>query len=154
MATMVQHPLYEWVEVDVEGANYPEYDGTQNCAQIGVEAFFYSPSEDGEPWFDPNQPRPASMRQQPIPYPTYSKLDTALVQVCHDCPFVRECFAHALVNEEFGFWAGTNEHDRNRLRKKYKVRLSMSDFYKFNDNDVRHLAALFAKQQESVDGVD
>jgi hypothetical protein len=154
MAVMVKHPVYPWVEVDVERAKYPDYDGTQNCAQIGLEAFYHTADEDSEPWYEPNQPRPSSMRQQRVPYPTYSKLDTALLQVCHDCPFLKECFAHAMVNEEFGFWGGTNEGDRKRLRKKFKVNVNETSFYRFTDNEAKYLAKLFAERQEVSDGVD
>lgn len=154
MPKWVQHPVYEWIKVNLQGAGLPKYDGTQNCAQIGLEAFYYSADEGDEPWFVEGDPRPSSMRQLRLPYPTYSRHDAFLLKVCHDCPFLAECFAHAVVNEEYGFWGGTNPGDRNRLRRTHRVRLN-KNFTQFTDNDARLLAKLLqqATEQEEEDGV-
>jgi hypothetical protein len=155
MGREVQHPVYEWVKIDLDDAvGFPEYDGTQPCAQIGLEAFYYE--HDDEPWYVTHDDRPASMRQLRLPYPNYSRLDASLLQVCHDCPFVAECFSHALLNEEWGFWGGTNVGDRKRLRKKLGIKLSDSKFYEFSDADARALAKIFASLhvEENADGVE
>ena len=155
MSRIVQHPVYEWVKVDLDDAvGFPEYDGTQPCAQIGLDAFYYE--HDDEPWYVESDKRPASMRQLRLPYPTYSRLDASLLEVCHDCPFVAECFSHALLNEEFGFWGGTNVGDRKRLRKKLGIKLSDSKFYEFSDAEARMLTKIFNSlgTEEDDDGVE
>lgn len=156
MSRVIQHPVYEWVKIDLDDVvGFPEYDGTQPCAEIGLEAFYYD--ADDEPWYVAERnKRPSSMRQLRLPYSTYSRLDASLLQVCHACPFVAECFGHALLNEEFGFWGGTNVGDRKRLRKKFGIKLSDSKFYEFSDADARALAKIFASlnTEEDANGVE
>jgi len=157
MSRVVQHPIYHWVTIDLEDVvGLPDYDGTQTCAQVGLEAFYYEADETSEPWYVEGGERPSTMRQIRLPYPTYSRLDATLINVCHDCPFVARCFGHALLNEEFGFWGGTNPGDRKRLRKKLGIKLSDSKFYQFSDADARALAKIFASLnvEEDADGLE
>ncbi|QUH00654.1 WhiB family transcriptional regulator [Saccharopolyspora erythraea] len=37
-------------------------------------------------------------------------------KVCHTCPVIRECRAHALATREpYGVWGGLSEHERRTL---------------------------------------
>jgi WhiB family redox-sensing transcriptional regulator len=42
---------------------------------------------------------------------------------CGSCPVSTECLDHALHFEAFGFWAGTSERERRRLRRLRGIRL-------------------------------
>lgn len=149
----VQHPIYPWLSTEVSDVTYPDYDGTQNCAQVGVEVFFYSADEEDEPYVERGRNIPSVMKKFKLPYKTYSYHDALLVDVCHDCPFLQQCFAHSLVNEEYGFWAGTNAGDRNRLRKQHNIKLHSNDFNVFSDADARRIARAMQLEQEDNDGV-
>ena len=38
--------------------------------------------------------------------------------ICNSgCPYLKECFAWAMENQEPGVWGGTSEHDRNMIRR-------------------------------------
>ena len=39
-------------------------------------------------------------------------------KVCYACPVEKECLNYALVSFERGFWGGTTENERNRIRTK------------------------------------
>ena len=154
MPMIVQHPIFAWIQADVTTAKYPDYDGSQRCAEIGLDAYFYSADDQDEPWFEESSPRPASPYNDKLPHTTYSRLDSTLVKICSDCPFLQPCFAHALANEEYGFWAGTNADDRKRLRRRHGFTLNVAGFYRRNDNEVRHLAALYRQENGGSDGVE
>lgn len=47
----------------------------------------------------------------------------SIVRLCNECPVKDECLNHALKHEDYGFWAGTTEKERDRLRKKLKIKL-------------------------------
>ena len=40
---------------------------------------------------------------------------------CLDCPVNAECLEHALHHEKHGYWAGTSEKQRQRIRKNLKI---------------------------------
>jgi len=41
--------------------------------------------------------------------------------VCGTCPVQKKCLDYALRNLEFGFWGGTNEQERQSLRRVRKM---------------------------------
>jgi len=47
-----------------------------------------------------------------------------VVDACADCPVKFECLDHALRYEGFGYWGGTTEKERQRLRKARGIRLN------------------------------
>jgi len=48
-------------------------------------------------------------------------IEQALVDACDSCPVRKECLNHALHWEHYGYWAGTSEKERKRLRKTLKI---------------------------------
>ena len=39
------------------------------------------------------------------------------VRACAQCPVQAECYTHAIHKEDHGFWAGTTETERRKIRK-------------------------------------
>lgn len=40
---------------------------------------------------------------------------SAIVQLCDRCPLREKCLSWAMVNNEYGFWAGTSRYQRLQL---------------------------------------
>jgi len=80
---------------------YPEFDGTQNCVNADVEIFFY------EDW----EGEGTGARR-----PKNKKDFTAAKIMCSTCPFLEPCFLWALHHERYGFWGGTTEEERAKMR--------------------------------------
>lgn len=76
---------------------YPQFDGTQNCYESGVDPYY----ADGE---GPHT-RTAKVRE------------AKLRQLCEGCGFFDSCFEWAIHHERFGFWAGMTEAERDKYRK-------------------------------------
>jgi len=79
---------------------YPAFDGTQACVDANVEDFYYDDWE-GE----------GSRRVK------HKKDFTTAIILCDSCPFKEPCFIYALHHEEYGFWGGTTEEERKKIRK-------------------------------------
>lgn len=77
---------------------YPNYDGSQVCAQIDPEIFF--PEKNNGPL------PPAKVKQ-----------------FCAGCPFQVDCLAYALSNNVVGIWGGTTGLDRRHIRRRYAIPL-------------------------------
>lgn len=75
---------------------YPNFDGTQLCAQVDRELFF--PDNDNESDF-----------QHPV------KMVKAL---CDQCHFKTECLEYALGYKLQGIWGGLTEGERAKLARK------------------------------------
>ena len=70
----------------------PPYTGTEPCAQVGVDWFFTDEV-------------------------TGRKVNAAeMRQVCDGCDLLVECREYALHNSVSGFWGGTTERERRRIR--------------------------------------
>lgn len=51
----------------------------------------------------------------------------AIRRMCHACPCQEPCLEWALRHEPFGWWGGTTERERRRIRQKRGIRFeSMS----------------------------
>ena len=48
-------------------------------------------------------------------------IDPKLVEACESCPVRQDCLNHALHWEHYGYWGGTSEKERKRLRKSLKI---------------------------------
>ena len=48
-------------------------------------------------------------------------VDQRAVLACLDCPVNAQCLEHALHHETHGYWAGTSEKQRQRIRKNLKI---------------------------------
>lgn len=83
--------------------DYPNYDGTQACANLGEDLFY---SKDDE----------TPISKQHGEYPTYKKM-------CEGCSFYEPCYSWAIKHERFGFWAGTSEGERISIRKSMRITL-------------------------------
>jgi hypothetical protein len=79
---------------------YPDFDGTQNCADTDVELFF-----------------PASDRGVQF------QLAKA---VCTGCPFQHACAEYAITTYSDGVWGGTSPEHRSRIRRK-RARLVLAN---------------------------
>lgn len=44
-----------------------------------------------------------------------------MYNICKNCPVNKSCFNHAIRYESFGFWAGTTEKERFKIRKKLNL---------------------------------
>jgi hypothetical protein len=87
-------------------AKYPAFDGTQACVDSNVEDFYY------EDW-DGSKSRKSKN----------NKDFSALKVLCDSCPFLAPCLTYALHHEEYGFWGGTTEEERKKIRKQNGIRL-------------------------------
>lgn len=45
-------------------------------------------------------------------------------EVCKECPLIKDCLAYALRYDEHGIWGGTNEHDREKIRRSLGIRIT------------------------------
>ena len=73
-------------------AAYPDFDGTQKCAEIGVEPFFPDSRPDGG---------------------EYRKARS----LCDGCDWIEPCREYSLHWMVAGVWGGTNPVDRRRIRR-------------------------------------
>lgn len=78
---------------------YPDFDGSQACAQIGSE-FFYPPQEN---------PQGIHRRR--------------LKEICGSCNFQDPCLEYALAHEQDGWWGGTSSGERRAIRRARGLRL-------------------------------
>lgn len=53
------------------------------------------------------------------------------IRACAVCPVKDECYLHALRKEDYGFWAGTTEQERRKLRKAAGIHLEKNDPFDF-----------------------
>jgi len=44
-----------------------------------------------------------------------------LFELCDNCPVHEQCLAHALVAEDYGYWAKTTPEDRKKMRKRLGI---------------------------------
>jgi WhiB family redox-sensing transcriptional regulator len=56
------------------------------------------------------------------------KVCQEVVNACSACPVKPDCLQHALEHEEYGYWAGTNPVQREKIRKDIGVRLQPINF--------------------------
>lgn len=77
---------------------YPNYTGTEPCAQVGFELFFADPAKNG-----------------------ILEHRALLQDTCRRCPILLQCRDWALRHEEYGFWAGTTPRERVALRKELGI---------------------------------
>jgi hypothetical protein len=78
--------------IDAPTSTAPYFDGTQVCAQVGVEVYFHDQS-----W-------------------------QAAAAICADCPFQAECAQYALDRPWIlGVWGGTTKAHRDRIRRRTKA---------------------------------
>lgn len=79
-------------------ARFPAVDGSQPCAGREIDEFFHQDGARGQ------------VRQQ---------LEADAKALCRQCPWVRECLAWALENENYGVWGATSEDERAALRQRH-----------------------------------
>lgn len=82
------------------GTNAPYFDGTQPCRSLDTNIFY---PEDEDPVVRVRMTRQAKEELKPL---------------CASCAFSGPCLEWALKNNEYGIWAGTDEADRKRLKRK------------------------------------
>lgn len=80
-----------------ETAPYPDFDGSQICAQVDPEIFFPEPAA----------PRMAEPR--------------IVKQLCMTCPFRVECLNYALHHTVAGIWGGTSANERETIQKRLRI---------------------------------
>lgn len=78
---------------------YPNFDGTQACATEDVNTFF---------------PEGSSKE-------AYASKRKAL-QICNSCHFTEPCLDYALRTDVKGIWAGTDERERQRIRRERGIK--------------------------------
>jgi len=83
---------------------FPNYDGTQNCARMGVDVFF--------------QDYDSSKTIQEV---------RDLKEFCSTCNIVAECMEYAIKHERYGFWGGTTPYERRTIRSKRNIRLQLPE---------------------------
>lgn len=76
-------------------ARYPDFDGSQLCAQGDPEAWF------------PNGPLDSNNR--------------LAIKTCKVCHFQQECQTYALYNLIDGIWGGLTAQDRRRIRRERQI---------------------------------
>lgn len=85
-------------------ATAPYFDGTQSC------------KNDPELFFPELPARPKAEDKR-----YYSIAVATAKAVCNECPFIDACLQYALHNDVMGIWGGTNDSDRNEIRKRKKI---------------------------------
>lgn len=83
----------------VKRLEYPDFTGA-NCAGLDTNEF-YVKDDRGTRELYPNI--------------------AVLKKICSNCPLSAQCLEWALQHENYGFWAGTTERDRNHLRAKLGI---------------------------------
>lgn len=76
---------------------YPEFDGTQSCAEVGVDVFY----------------------PEGRPYET-----SVLRPMCLGCSFLVDCRDYALAHEVDGFWGGLTPDERRTVRRGLRTTVS------------------------------
>ena len=76
---------------------YPNFDGSQVCAQTDPQIFFPDPMAQ-------NQPDPRRVKA-----------------LCNTCPFKVDCLAYALSTNVTGIWGGTTGIERRHIRQRYRL---------------------------------
>lgn len=78
----------------INGTRAPDFDGTQPCKDMDLELFF--------------------------PESRVEEIETIklLKPVCDRCQFASPCLEWAIVNREYGFWAGTTTDQRKSIIRK------------------------------------
>jgi hypothetical protein len=84
--------------------DYPNYDGTHNCARMEVEIFYQD--------YD-NKTSMEEIRN--------------LKEFCSTCNILIECSDYAIKHEKYGFWGGTTPHERRTIRSKNKLLLDLPE---------------------------
>lgn len=92
--------------------NYPDYDGTEPCASIGMDLFYYEYGQ-GHSFRDAKD------------------IEHALRKVCSSCPLQVKCATYAIQHEEYGFWGGMSYKERDAYRKKNNIILQRIYWSKF-----------------------
>lgn len=90
--------------------DYPDFEskGSPNCRKplpVSVEVFF------------PDQNKPNT-----------NAISTVAKAVCKGCPYLEECLAWALVNDEPGVWGGTTASERRSMRRRATRRAAPSRY--------------------------
>jgi WhiB family redox-sensing transcriptional regulator len=91
--------------------DYPDFIefGTAPCAESDPDAFFSDETLDG------------ALAVRPL----YSN-ERAAKMVCMSCPYQARCLTYALENPDLGgIWGGTNERQRNAMRRGQIVSLGI-----------------------------
>jgi WhiB family redox-sensing transcriptional regulator len=80
--------------------NYPDFyvKGPTPCSTKDPEQFFADSEEPGS-----------------------IKTTNKAKKVCIGCPYIEECLAWALDNNEYGVWGGTTKNERRRLKRAIRV---------------------------------
>lgn len=81
---------------------FPKYDGTQPCASMGVDLYYYEHDVD-------------------IPFKGLKEQENKLKILCSECPFLSECRDYAIHHEIHGFWGGMTSADRKNFRRKFNI---------------------------------
>jgi len=55
--------------------------------------------------------------------PNFVNITRAAKAVCKTCPYMAECLAYALENNQPGVWGGTSGNDRRRIKREKKLAL-------------------------------
>lgn len=79
-------------------ASYPDFDGTQACAEPGLDVDLF---------FPPVNPTKAQVR--------------AAVDVCARCLFREPCGAYAITHAVSGIWGGLTEAVRGRVQRRHGI---------------------------------
>src|SRR5689334_11276259 len=72
-----------------------EWQDRASCRSVPVAVFFQSENSRGG---------------------VRSKAEEAAKRVCHDCPVLTSCRAHAIAAEDYGVWGGLTALERAALR--------------------------------------
>lgn len=78
---------------------YPKFTGDEPCTQVGAEHFFLPEGQPG--WMNLDRMR----------------------ALCGSCVMQADCLEWAVQHEHHGFWGGTTEHERVKIRKARNILL-------------------------------
>jgi hypothetical protein len=84
---------------------YPDFDGTQACANMDTELFYYNEEEGSRTESAKNR-----FKQ--------------LAVLCEGCSFKEACLRYAIKYELHGYWAGTTPEQRINMRKKLGIHVT------------------------------
>lgn len=88
----------------------------------GTTFFRLRPKEDLD-WMDQASCRGCDMAMF---YPNHGAHSHHAKRVCDDCPVRAACLDYALTHREWGVWGGTDDADRDTIRRKLRNRRRMS----------------------------
>lgn len=126
---IVRHPRLGF-SITASDRGYPDFDGAV-CTSTDPEIWYYS-NFDSESEYRTVEPIEIAGWTA-----GYATTNAILASICENCPVLKECFNYALYHEYHGFWGGTTQDNRKRLRRQHRIIVSDISVNFLNDRMIK-----------------